>query len=62
MGSSSGMEGELVTNAVFARFTALGRGGCGTVRGTAWRGHRHKRLKESWCSCVSFNDSSQYNN
>src|SRR4029434_7987477 len=32
------------------------------ARCAAWRGHRHKRLKESWCSCVSFDDSSQYNN
>lgn len=22
----------------------------------------YKKLKESWCSCVSYNDSSQYNN
>ena len=29
---------------------------------TAAAGHRHKHLKESWCSCVYFNDSSQYNN
>ena len=34
----------------------------GGLRHGARRGHRHKRLKESWCSCVSFNDSSQYNN